>query len=435
MVTAFAPVVAARLRSLPAAVLIALAMGVVTDVVQRYLPPASTLTTAIVPSIPFGFILLFLLYYLIRGGAVGQEASTGGALDAAIRPHGGERPAAIAAMTAGSRGLLPLLALVFVAVLPLLLTSQYWLGLLAQGIATGIVLLSFSLVTGEGGMIWLCQITFAGGGAITAAQLAGNAGFPPLVAALAGGIVMAPIGVLIGALTVRLGDLYVALVTLSFGLLAQTLIFTLPRFDQYGAGVGINRPDFAQDDRVFAYVALGVLLVLGLIIVNLRRSTTGLGISAVRWSEPAARTLGLSVVGLKVLLSGFAAFVAGLGGALLAIFATVAVPDSYNVFQGMIWIAVLVTIGSRSIIAALVAGLAFTLLPGLFADYLPPAWGNVPAILFGLGAVAVALHPEGVVATQVRQLEELVFRARRGKPAAPVEATPPELAAMKGDKR
>ncbi|HVW40121.1 MAG TPA: ABC transporter permease [Amycolatopsis sp.] len=435
MVTAFAPVVAARLRSLPTAVLIALAMGVVTDVVQRYLPADSTLTVAIVPSIPFGFILLFLLYYLVRGGTVGREAARGGTLDAAIRPQAGERPAAVAAMTSGSRGLIPLLPLALAAILPAVLTSQYWLGLVAQGIAMALVLLSISLVTGEGGMIWLCQITFAGGGAITAGQLAAHAGWPPLVAAVAGGVLMAPVGVLIGALTVRLGDLYVALVTLSFGLLAQTLIFTRPPFYRFGAGVAINRPEFAMDDRVFGYVALGFFLLAGLVIVNLRRATTGMGISAVRWSPPAARTLGLNVVGLKVLLSGFAAFVAGLGGALLAVFATVAVPDSYDIFQGLVWLAVLVTIGSRSVTAALLAGLTFTVVPGVIATYLPAAWGNVPTILFGLGAVGVALHPEGVVATQTRQIQQLIRRRRRGSPE-PVAAAPKlPVAAAKGDRR
>ena len=38
---------------------------------------------------------------------------------------------------------------------------------------------------------------------------------------------MAVVGAVIGLLTIRLGDLYVALVTLSFGLLVETLVFTL----------------------------------------------------------------------------------------------------------------------------------------------------------------------------------------------------------------
>ena len=86
MAAAFAAVVAARLRSLVGAVAISLAMGVVTDVVQEYLPPSSSFTAAIIPSIPFGFILIFLIIYLLRSGSVADEAQAGGPLDQAIRP-------------------------------------------------------------------------------------------------------------------------------------------------------------------------------------------------------------------------------------------------------------------------------------------------------------------------------------------------------------
>src|SRR5882672_9622834 len=84
MASAFAAVVAARLRNVGAAVVIALLMGVVTDLLQYWLPDNSTTSTDIVQSVPFIVILLFLLYYLVRGGALGQELSGGSALDAAI---------------------------------------------------------------------------------------------------------------------------------------------------------------------------------------------------------------------------------------------------------------------------------------------------------------------------------------------------------------
>ena len=67
----------------------------------------------------------------------------------------------------------------------------------------------------------------------------------------------------------------------------------------------------------------------------------------------------------------------------------------------------------------MLAGIAFTLLPGVFQTYLPAAWGNVPTLLFGLGAVMVATNPDGVVAVTARQVQELVARvaARRSRGA------------------
>jgi branched-chain amino acid transport system permease protein len=431
MAAAFAAVVAARLRSLPVAVGVSLVMGVVTDVIQKYLPAGSTLTSDIVPSIPFGFILVFLLYYVVRTGRMSEAAAGAGALDKAIAVASTGRPGTADSAAAVAAGrwfspwrFAPAVPLLVIALFPVLFNG-YWLNLVAEGFALALVLLSYTIITGEGGMIWLCQITFAGGGALAGAQLATVAHWPPLAAAVAGALLMVPVGVVIGALTIRLGDLYVALVTLSFGLLCDTLIFTMDRFFQAGLGVAFPRPGFAESDRAFAYLTLGVFALFAIAIVNLRRSTTGLAISAVRWSEPASRTLGLSVVQTKVLLTALSTFAAGLGGAFLAMWNTNALPTSFATFQGLIWLAVLVTIGARSVPAAVLAGLAFTMLPNVFSTYLPSnqAWANVPALLFGLGAIGVAVNPEGVVATNARQIQRLAGRLS-GRTASAAAASP-----------
>ena len=122
-----------------------------------------------------------------------------------------------------------------------------------------------------------------------------------MLAVFVAALIAVPIGILIGLLTIRLGNLYVALVTLSFGLLAETLVFTRNVFYQDGLGVAINRPDFLSGDRAYSYFCLAVFIVLSIIVVNLRRSTTGLALAAVRYSEPASRTLGQSA-GLEVVM-------------------------------------------------------------------------------------------------------------------------------------
>ena len=115
-----------------------------------------------------------------------------------------------------------------------------------------------------------------------------------------GGFIAVPFGLIIGWLTIRMGDLYVALVTLTFGLLMENLVFTLPSFVNQGLGLTLNRPDFATSDRAFSYLCLVVFAIIALFIVNFRRSTTGLALNAARWSEAGARTSGISVVQMKV---------------------------------------------------------------------------------------------------------------------------------------
>ena len=413
MAAAFAAVVVARLTSLPGAVAAAVAMGIVTDVIQKYLPPNSSVTAAIIPSIPFAFIAVALIIQSLQSKTVEETAGVGGPLDKAIRPanqDAADSGEGNVSTTVWEKGLssLPLIA---VAALPLIFQgSAYWLGLTALGLCYGITFLTFTVVTGEGGMLWLSQIIFAGAGALAAAQFTSVWHLPVLLAIVLGGVIAAVAGAIIGLLTIRLGDLYVALATLTFGLLVETLVFSRERFLQGGLGVILNRPKFAQGDLAFSYLAFGVFLLFAVLTWNLRRSTSGLALRAVRDSASASRTLGLSVVQVKVLVSALGAFTAAVGGGFLAMDVLVAQPSSYSTFAGLVWLAVVVTMGVRSVTAAVLAGLAFSLLPGVMQTYVPARWGEVPAILFGLGAIAVARNPEGAVLQNGRQIRHLISR-------------------------
>jgi branched-chain amino acid transport system permease protein len=222
--------------------------------------------------------------------------------------------------------------------------------------------------------------------------------------------------VILGLLTIRLGNLYVALVTLTFGLLMETLVFTREQFANQGAGVAVARPSFATDDQAYTYLVLGVFAVLAILIVNLRRSTTGLALNAVRWSETASRTMGLSVLQMKVLISALAAFVAGVGGGLFAAQQKQAVPTQYATLAGLAWLAVLVTFGVRSNVAALLAAIGFVITPALFSTYLTSTWAQLPVLLFGVGAIALAKNPEGTVHMQAMQFQMLLRKLGGARP-------------------
>jgi branched-chain amino acid transport system permease protein len=431
----FAAVVAAKLRNLPVAVGVGLLMGVATSLFQRYLPPNSNWTTEIIDAVPFMVIALFLIYSLVRRGRVGESEGWGGALDRAIAPQGESRLAGSTAsvVETSSLGFFgkyagPLLLIAVVGALPMIVEG-YWVGLFAQAFAYAVIFLSWTIVTGEGGMLWLCQITFAGVGALTTANLASSHGWPVLLAAVVGGLVAMALGAIVGFLSIRLGDLYVALVTLTFGLLMENLVFTLPSFVNQGLGLTVNRPQFATSDRGFTYLCLVVFIIVSLFIVNFRRSTTGLALNAARWSEAGARTSGISVVQMKVIAGSLAAFIAGIGGALLVMAQSTFQPSEFATFLGVTWLAVLVTIGVRSNAAALIAGIAFVF-PLALAQYYLSSWTwvpNVVPVLFGLGAISAAKYPEGALAENSRQLRRLLLRARPAAVAGPAGAPEPAL--------
>jgi branched-chain amino acid transport system permease protein len=233
---------------------------------------------------------------------------------------------------------------------------------------------------------------------------------------LIGGFVAIPFGVIVGWFTIRMGDLYVALVTLTFGLLVENVVFNRAIFSNNGVGTNVAPPHFAAGDRALVYLAIGAFALVALVTVNFRRSTTGLGMAAIRSSSVASRSIGINVVQMKLLTAGLAAFVAGIGGGMLAITLGVANTGNYSTLGAEVWLVILVTQGIRSNGSAVFAGLSLTVILGVSQVYLPHFFGNFAAVGFGLGAIAMIKFPEGVLTMQARQFRSVLARFRTATP-------------------
>ncbi|HZS14595.1 MAG TPA: ATP-binding cassette domain-containing protein [Candidatus Dormibacteraeota bacterium] len=446
---AFSAVLIAKLVYVGRAVAVSLALGVVNALAQYWLPPTSAVTSGTIAAIPFAFVLAFLLWEA-RRGQVSTPSVLTGMLDRAIAPAKDSGQSGSAGLThalrlhyapPGSRTLLngrtirAGVVLAVIAILPLFL-SDFWTGQFALGLAFGVVLLSFTLVIGEGGMVWLCQVAFAGIAAMMTAFLVGTYNVPVLLAIPLCALMVVPAGFLIALLTTRLGQLQVVLATLAFGVLVDNLILTQPAF-QGVANVGnvVSPPSFLSSSQALFYFLLAVFVAVALLVEHYRRSTAGLSIAAVRWSQRAAASVGVSATSMQVVVGTLGAFIAGLGGGLLSMTFGNATPGTFNSSGGLVWLAVLVTIGVRSNIAAAVAGMNFTVAPALVQTYLPLSLSNLPNAMFGLGAIFIATNPDGVVATHARQfswigvhVRSLYYRVRGERqaeaPEAPAQSRP-----------
>jgi branched-chain amino acid transport system permease protein len=358
LVVSLAAAVVGRLTSLPLTFAGAMLIGLLQGLSTQFLPTEGVLALGFQPSLPFFVMLAFLLLYQ----GLRRER-----FEAPLRSDPTEVEVPAPPPARGWRAVIgPAVAAVLLLSVPLWL-DDFWVGVVSQGIALAILFVTFTLVTGEGGMLSLCQATLAGVGAFTAASLATDAGWPVGLAVLAGALLAVPIGMLVAAISLRLGDVYLALATLAFALLMENLVFAREEFSNFGTGVELFRPvifDIDFNDRVNFYVLLCVIFfIIAVLAVNLRRATTGLVFAAMRSSEEASATVGISVVRAKLLAFGVSAFVAGLGGAMFAMTIGRAAPASFNVLAGIVWLAIVVTWGVRSVLGALLAGLLFAIAP------------------------------------------------------------------------
>jgi branched-chain amino acid transport system permease protein len=366
LVASFAAAVVGKIRSLPltfaGAMLIGLVEGlwpkVYTDHVQDG-PLGDFLSKGVQASIPFVIMIIFLLAYKdLRREAFSVDPRGAQSAHGEAPPlpptHGWRRAAG------------PLALGLFALTVPLWL-SDIWVVPVTQGLALAVIFLSYTMVTGEGGLISLCQISLAGVGGFAAAMLATNQGWPVWLAILAGAVIAVPCGLLVALPSLRIGDLYLALLTLGAALLAQNFVFSKDNFDNFGAGVELPRPFglgiIDTNDRAWMYfICLAVFAVLALLVVNLKRATTGLVFASIRSSEPAALTTGISTVRAKLVVFAASAFIAGFGGALWSSTIGRANVLSFSVLVGIVWMAIVVTWGVRSVMGALMAGLIYSLI-------------------------------------------------------------------------
>jgi ABC-type branched-subunit amino acid transport system permease subunit len=113
--------------------------------------------------------------------------------------------------------------------------------------------------------------------------------------------------------------------------------------------------------------------------------------------------VGINPAGARLTAFALSAAVAGLGGGLLAIQQGQANYDAnFTVGAGLFWIVIVVTLGTRTVEGAVLAGAALRLFPELLkAMGLSLTWH---AVIFGLGALTFARHPEGIVEYGKRRL-------------------------------
>ncbi|WP_314246356.1 ABC transporter permease subunit [Streptomyces kutzneri] len=296
-------------------------------------------------------------------------------------------------------------------------TTPFWSGLLAQGLAIALVFMSFTVVTGLGAMVSLAQGTFVTGAALVAGLLMSR-GWPFVAALVVGTCVAAVLGALVALPALRLGGRSLALATLALAFLADQVLFQLRWLRNGDAGWPIPRPVFGpvdlSDDRALgvALVVLVALVAAGL--TALRNSPSGRAMLAVRSAPAAAIASGVSVLRTKLLLFTLSAGLAGFGGVLYASYNTRITATDFTAMTGLVWLAVVVAAGVRRPQYAVVAGLVFAVAPRLLSDYVTES-AHLPVILFGLAGLALANDPDGYCAAVPVRLA----RRRAAKPPPP----------------
>jgi branched-chain amino acid transport system permease protein len=263
--------------------------------------------------------------------------------------------------------------------------GNYWRFVFMSAIVGIPIMQSLGVLTGRMGVMSLCQLEFAIIGAWAVGVCNVNhvpGGF--YVWLLISGLVTVPFGLLIGLPALRLRGVNLAITTFAFAS-AVDGVFGGLQFPGSANALQVPRPaGFTGDAGYFrfcVFIVAGIFLALWLI----DRSRLGASWIEIRYSERGAAAHGTSLVSSKLLAFGIAAFMAGVGGALMVGQVGTTTNSAFSAQQSLTYFAIAILFGVRYWDSALGAGIAVGVSPAILNQIgLNP---NYVTIVFGLGAL------------------------------------------------
>ncbi len=295
---------------------------------------------------------------------------------------------------------LAVLVLIPLQVIPGLsfLGDNDWMRILTEVLIFAVGALGLHILSGLTGQVSLGHAFFMGVGAYTAAVLGGEVGKATLGFGLpiwiwlpAAGIVAALVGVVVAPTAVRVRGIYLAIVTVGLVFIGEWLWRNLVDVTG-GSQSGRRFPDldfriwkeeeplisFSTDGPWFGvelsgeaktyFLLLVLVIVFALATKNIQRTRTGRSFMAIRDRDVAAEVMGVPEARSKAVSFALSSFYAGVAGALLGAFVSRLIPESFNLFLSVQFLAILLVGGLGTITGTLLGSVFVVTLPRIVQD-------------------------------------------------------------------
>jgi branched-chain amino acid transport system permease protein len=287
-----------------------------------------------------------------------------------------------------------------------------------------VALTGLNVLTGYTGQISLGHGAFMAIGGYTTAILMTDHGVKDIATIPLAILVAGVAGVLFGLPAARLSGLYLALATFAIAVATPAVIKRFEGFTGGGSGVNLfGTPELTASltpvrvagvelnfNNWLYYLAWTIALVGYVIAWLILRGRTGRAFRAVRDSETAAVSSGVSLTRTKVLAFGISAAYAGAAGALFAIATTYVNPDTFPVALS-IFLLVGVVVSGLGSLTGLIAGAVFIQFLPLWAQSVSKSPG-APAVVYGVILILVIFALPAGAAGLISRAVQLTRRGR-----------------------
>lgn len=291
------------------------------------------------------------------------------------------------------------LVFVFAAILPLVVGG--WDAFLTIVWAKALPVLGIILLL-QAGQVSFGHAMFFAVGAYTAGfvirGLDGGELFVALIAAIVASVIA---GILVGVFVVRYRYIFFAMFNLAFSMVLFSLLEKFIHITGGSDGLSIPRPEVlgqvmerANYEYVLYYLSLTILVLCLYGVHRFLDSPLGHTLKAIKTNETRIEYLGISPRVVLLIAYVISAFLAGLGGALVAVFQGIATPEyAYWVRSGeFVFVAILG--GTGNVFGALAGSFVYEYIRALATAYVGDTWQLTLGIVL---LVIILFAPSGLV--------------------------------------
>jgi branched-chain amino acid transport system permease protein len=291
--------------------------------------------------------------------------------------------------------------------------NPYMLSFVTIILITVVGALGLNILTGYTGLISLGHVGFLVTGAYAYAVLVSKYQMHPLIGFLGAGVVPALASLIVGAPSLRLKGLYLAITTLAFSFIINTVILEARTITNGARGIAVQRPEIFgisfESDAAFTYLCLGFAIVTLFATLNIRRSRVGRAFVAIRDNDTAARVMGINLHAYKLLAFVTSAFITGISGALYGIYLSFVSVEGFPFLLSIEALAILIVGGLGSALGAVLGTVLIVLLPeatrmifSLFSAQMDALFSTgaqeLKSMLYGLAIILfLRFQPRGLV--------------------------------------
>jgi branched-chain amino acid transport system permease protein len=291
--------------------------------------------------------------------------------------------------------------------------NPYMLSFVTIILITVVGALGLNILTGYTGLISLGHVGFLVTGAYAYAVLVSKYQMHPLIGFLGAGVMPALASLIVGAPSLRLKGLYLAITTLAFSFIINTVILEARTITNGARGIAVQRPEIFgisfESDAAFTYLCLGFAIVTLFATLNIRRSRVGRAFVAIRDNDTAARVMGINLHAYKLLAFVTSAFITGISGALYGIYLSFVSVEGFPFLLSIEALAILIVGGLGSALGAVLGTVLIVLLPeatrmifSLFSAQMDALFSTgaqeLKSMLYGLAIILfLRFQPRGLV--------------------------------------